>query len=359
MKRKRRETTSIKVRRAATLAVTLQDSRIAVHNFLTCDNFSCSAGCLEFLSQLDDWHRLEDLFQYFPDTDASSLVPQVEELIRFNAMVVAGTAQAEMDEKYRGEWQWGASTGFFHFSIRDTQFITGKPARELMRKRRAWRPSPKLYQLNSGKGVVRLPRTDTAQEPFALMRKRRSQRKFDGKPISLSALADCLFSGNGIVGYGGDEDYGRLPLTMTPSGGARNPFELYVYSQNVAGLKPGFYHYGASRHDLGLVRVGKVAVPPMLGTQKWPSKTAAIVFLVAHFPRTMWKYHMPMAYRVVAMEAGFIGQNIALAATHHGLSAVPSGALNDSLVERYLGIPPVESAVFLTLSIGRPKPQTS
>jgi len=349
----------MRLRRAATLAVTFQDGRAAVHNFLTRDNFTCSAECLEFLARLDDWHGLEGLFRYFPGTEASSLVSQIEELIRFNALVVAGTVQAEMDDKYRQEWQWGASAGFFHFSIRDTRFITGKPARALMRKRRAWRLSPKLYKLNDRTDVVKLPSADTGKEPLSLMRKRRSQRQFDGKSIPLAALSDCLFSGNGIVGYIGDEDFGRLPLTMTPSGGARNPFELYVYAQNVAGLKPGFYHYGASRHDLGLVRAGRVAVPPMLGTQKWPSKAAVIVFLVAHFSRTMWKYHMPMAYRVVAMEAGFIGQNIALTATHHGLSAVPSGALKDSLVESYLDIPPVESAVLLTLSIGRPKIQAS
>ena len=357
MKRKRREAVSMKLRRATTLTVTLQDEQIAVHNFLTRDNFTCSAECLEFLSHLDEWHDLKNLFRYFPGVDPSTLASQINELLQFNALIVAGSTQAKMDEKYRHEWLWGASAGFFHFSIRDTRFITGRPARSLIRKRRAWRPSPKLYQLNTGKLIVKLPRTDTEQEPFALMRKRRSERTFDGKAVPLVVLADCLFSGNGIVGFGGDEDYGRLPLTMTPSGGARNPFELYVYSQNIVGLKQGFYHYSALKHDLGLVREGKVTVPPMLGTQKWPSKAAAIVFLVAYFPRSMWKYHMPMAYRVVAMEAGFIGQNICLAATYHGLSAVPSGALNDTLIEGYLGLPPVESAVLLTLSIGKPKTQ--
>ena len=146
-----------------------------------------------------------------------------------------------------------------------------------------------------------------------------------------------------------------LPLAMTPSGGARNPFELYVYAQDVEGLKPGFYHYDALRRNLGLVKAGRVQVPPMLGTQKWPAKAAAIVFLVAHFPRSSWKYHMPIAYRVVVMEAGFIGQNIALAATHHGLSAIPSGALDDVLIEKYLDIPALDSAALLTLNIGRPK----
>jgi SagB-type dehydrogenase family enzyme len=357
VKRKRREAPFMKFRRAATLTATFQDGRIALHNFMTRDDFTCSIVCLEFLSKLDDWHTPEDLFSHFPDADHSSLARQIPELIRFNALVIAGTPQAERDEKYRREWQWGASAGSFHFSVRDTRFVTGKPARDFMRKRKTWRPSPKLFQSNAGRNPMKLPATNIRSEPFALMHRRRSQREFDGKPIALSALADCLFAGNGIVGFREDDVYGRLPIAMTPSGGARNPFELYVYAQNINGLKPGFYHYGSLKYDIGLVRAGNVDVPAMLGTQKWPAKAGAIVFLVAHFPRSMWKYHMPIAYRVVMMEAGFIGQNIALAATHHGLSAVPSGALNEDLIEAYLGIPAVESAVVLSLSLGRPRTQ--
>ena len=120
---------------------------------------------------------------------------------------------------------------------------------------------------------------------------------------------------------------------VTPSGGARNPFELYVYARNVTGLEPGFYHYAALDHDLGLVRAGQVEIAALLGGQSWPGRAAAVVFLVAHFPRSMWKYHLAPAYRVVVIEAGFISQNIALAATEHGLSAVPSGALTQPMIE--------------------------
>lgn len=356
MKHKRKEAAAVKFRRAATLVATFQNNRIAVHNFLTHDSFTCSSTCLELLSLLDDWHKPEELFVCMPDIDRSSLAAEIPELIKLNALVLSGTPQAALDKKYRHEWQWGTSAGFFHFSIRNTRFITGAPARALMRNRKKLRRSPPLHQPNKrGPYVTKLPHTDLRQEPFSLMRARRSQRQFKDISVSMQSLADCLFSGNGIVEFSKDKDYGRLPLTMTPSGGARNPFELYVYARNVTDLEPGFYHYGALRHDLGLVRAGVVNVPAMMGTQKWPAKAAAIIFLVANFPRTMWKYHMPIAYRVVMMEAGFIGQNIALTATHYGLSAIPSGALSTSLVEGYLGTPAVESGVVLSLSIGIPK----
>jgi nitroreductase len=63
-----------------------------------------------------------------------------------------------------------------------------------------------------------------------------------------------------------------------------------------------------------------------------------------------------MAYRIVMMEAGFICQNMALAATHHGLSAVPSGAIKESAIERYLGTPPLEAAAVFTMTLGTAKP---
>lgn len=358
MRPKRREATKLKFRRAATLVASFEDGRIVLNNFLTREQFACSAEWLEFLAKLDDWQDAGKLFTHFQDTDRASLAEQMARLVEAKVLLVKGTPEAELDEIYRREWLWGASAGFFHFSVRDTRFVSGKPVRAFMRKLKAESASPKLYQSNAGRRITKLPATDIQREPFALMRRRRSKRQFADKALPLGQLADCLFAGNGIVGFNEYSDFGRLPTTMTPSGGARNPFELYVYARHVDGLKAGFYHYDGLRHDLGLVRAGKVDVPSILGTQKWPAKAAAIVFLVAYFPRTMWKYRLPIAYRVVMMEAGFIGQNIALAATHHGLSAVPSGALGTSKIEAYLGTPAVESAVVLSLNIGRPRRQT-
>jgi SagB-type dehydrogenase family enzyme len=343
-------------RRAATLTVTFEVGQLAVHNFLTKDRFTCSTECLGFLSRLDDWQPAERLFEYFPGTDRSGLAEQLTQLVEFNALVVEGTSQAALDQKYREEWQWGTVAGFYHFSARNTPFLVGNGVRDFMRQRKAWRPSPPLYQSNADAlRILPLPATDVQHESFALMRRRRSEREFTEEPVSLQALGDCLFSGNGIVEFYEDEDFGRLPITMTPSGGARNPFELYVYVRNVMGLEPGFYHYAALEHNLGLIRSGEVDIPEMLAGQEWPARAAAIVFLVAYFPRSMWKYHLASAYRVVLMEAGFIGQNIALAATHHGLSAIPSGAFAESLIESYLGTPPVEASVTLSVSIGIPQ----
>ena len=350
----------MRFRRAATLSTTLKGGEGVVLNFLTQDRFSCSSDCLGFLAKLDDWHTGKDLYRYFPDVDGDAIAEQLAQLINFNAIVVEGTLEAKRDETYRKQWQWGATAGLFHFGVRNTPFIvSAKKTRKAMQSRRALRPSPPLYQSNRGKPKTKLPKTDTDIALFDVMRRRRTNRHFDGNAISLDALSDCLFAGNGIVDFFEmDADFGRLPKAMTPSGGARNPFELYVYARSVSGLKTGFYHYAALTHDLGRVRSGEVSAPEMLAGQKWAAKASVIVFLVAHFPRTMWKYHMPLSYRIVMMEAGFICQNIALAATYHKLSAVPSGALKEPVIEGYIDTPPIESAVVFSISIGRPEVQS-
>ena len=358
MKRARRRVPTLKFRRASTLTVSLQAGQFVIHNFLGGRKFACSAECLDFLAALDDWKTAPYMFRHFRGSSGKRIAGDIQRLLKLKAIIIKGSPEAELDDIYRREWHWGDPAGFFHFSIRNTRFITGPKGRLFMKKRKAWRKSPPVTQSNRGmRRVIMLPPTDVGKEPFALMRKRRSRRKFSSDTMTRQMLADCLFAGNGIVKFTQDEDYGRLPLAMTPSGGARNPFELYVYASRVEGLSAGFYHYDSMGHTLGLVRSGKADVKKMLATQRWPAGAAAIVFLVAHFGRTMWKYQMPIAYRVVAMEAGFIGQNICLAATHHGLSAVPSGAFDDSLLESHLGLPAVETGVLLSLSIGRPKSQ--
>ena len=346
---------SLRFRRAASLIATFEKGGIVLQNYLTHERFGCSAECLEFLAGMDDWIPAGTLFELMPWADRISIAEQVPDLVAAGVIVVTDTPQAERDDQYRREWQWGESAGFFHFSIRDTRFVTGKSASTFIQKRKLWRPSPSLYASNIGKKIFEMPAVDIKQEPLALMYKRRSNRSFDGNAISMQSLSDCLFAGNGIIELRNAGDFGQLPITMTPSGGARNPFELYVYANKVKDLGRGFYHYDALQHNLGLIAHTKADISGMLGTQRWPIKASAIIFLAANFARSMWKYHMPMAYRVVIMEAGFIGQNIALVATRHGLSAVPSGAIRDSKVERYLRLPAVASGVLLSMSIGKPK----
>jgi SagB-type dehydrogenase family enzyme len=142
---------------------------------------------------------------------------------------------------------------------------------------------------------------------------------------------------------------------MTPSGGARNPYESYVFARNVDGIEPGFYHYSATEKSLGLVS-DKVPnrTSDFLAQQDWADDMPAVIFLVAILERTMWKYSDPNAYRVVLIEAGHIGQNIMLAATAHGLSACPTAALDHDLISSYLGLEKLTHAPIYALTLSAP-----
>src|SRR5690242_17254058 len=119
----------MRFRRARTLMFGFENGELLVQNFLTRDRFTCSGECLEFLAKLDDWHGPKDIFAMFPGVDGDSLATQVTELVEMNALVVEGTARAAEDELYRREWQWGPLAGQFHFMVRNTPFLVGKPAR--------------------------------------------------------------------------------------------------------------------------------------------------------------------------------------------------------------------------------------
>jgi len=188
------------------------------------------------------------------------------------------------------------------------------------------------------------------------MAERRSTRAFDAaRPLPLAALADCLYSGFAIVAFGMSSvpGEGALPLTPTPSGGARNPFEAYVVARSVEGLAPGVYHYAGVDHSLGLLRAAPPpALDALLGGQAWFADAAAVVFLAASFERCWWKYPHPTGFRVVLLEAGHIAQNLLLAAAAHGLAAVPTCALADRAVEEALGLDRLKQAAVHAVALG-------
>ena len=259
-------------------------------------------------------------------------------------------------KNFEREFVWGAAAGYYHFSIRNTEYMapgqfTGWMADHVA----SVRPIPVHLDHKLLQNVIHLPDPATDLEGMALMRRRRSLRGFSDRPIEIGQLGDCLFAGLGITGFiKGSFDEGYLPLSMTPSGGGRNPYEGYVYVRNVSGLEPGTYHYSAAEHSLCRVTHDHQPSPgAILGGQPWFDNAAAIVLLVANFDRTMWKYPHPTGYRVVVLEAGHIAQNIILAATAHGLISTPTCAVSDAEAEKLTDCAALTRTTMYTVSLGQ------
>lgn len=352
-----RGASNLRVRRARSLVVTWSKEGLQVTNFVTRTSFSCNALALEILGKLSDWTVLEDFARELLEFSATSVVEEIGQLVGFHAVIVEGSSAALLDADYAKHWEWGPLAGLFHFGIRDAKYLDDEESEAHIKKRASIRPAPQNYRLNDdSKETLRFQSIDLDDPVFRAMNARRTVRAFENQPITARQLGDCLFAGLGVIGFYRHPDLGEMPVKFTPSGGARNPYEAYVYARNVDGLEPGIYHYSAVQHSIerqrglaGLPRPGEI-----LSGQDWTDGSSAIVFLVANFDRTMWKYQNPTAYRVVMIEAGHIAQNIQICAAKEGLCANPTSAIQDTIAESALKITDQFESVIYAISIGYP-----
>ena len=330
----------MRIRAARTLVFSRQDGGLLAFNFLSGSEFGCSPDLLTLLGMLDDWAEFDDIAAALPAMTREELAESIDGLIAVNAVTPEGSALAEAEETYRSRWSWGIPAALFHFSVQDKHYMSLEQAEDLQRAKLAASGQPALHMTNTRRcgTVLPLPPALDHNALLQFMARRRTVREAAPRPLALRQLSDCLFAGMGITGET-TNCAGALPLSMTPSGGARNPYEAYVYARAVDGLEPGFYHYSAYEHTLG--RLDGTELPPasaLMGGQDWADEMPCVVILCAFFERTMWKYSDDNAYRVVLIEAGHIGQNLMLAATQHGLSACPSAALSHSAIRKWLGL---------------------
>ncbi|UDL87651.1 SagB/ThcOx family dehydrogenase [Mesorhizobium sp. PAMC28654] len=347
---------TMKMRSSKTLVFYPGQDKVTACNFLTKSVFECSSEVIGLLASWDEWASPADIARAkgWSRSELKAVVPQ---LVDFSALVTAGSELAEQEARFSGQWGWGIPTALMHFCVQDSEFITIEQSEERQVKRAGHIPQPELMLKNSP-GAIRLPNALDDNDLLGLMAQRRTNRTAGAPTITAKQLSDCLFAGMGITGET-TNCVGSLPLGMTPSGGARNPYEAYVVALAVEGLDPGVYHYSAADHDLGRISANHLPkISELIGGQEWGDAMPCLILLCAKLDRTMWKYEDANAYRVVLIEAGHIGQNIMLAATSHGLSACPTAALCHSSIKRLLGLDRLTDAPIYALTIAVPEKAT-
>lgn len=343
----------LRVRRAQSLVVVPVGERFVLTNILTTQAISCGTRILELLAAFEHWQTIGAACRRFPYFASQSLQRTVHRLVTSGALVIEGSPAAALDDHYRSDWAWDVSAGLFHFGTKNCHWSSPEDVDRAMAERSAAGPGPQLYETHGRDDVVvPLPEPDMKSRPLDVMRARRSERAFGSDPLRLTALSQALFSGFGILSIEDRGAFGMLPFTMTPSGGARNPYEAYVLARNVEGLATGVHHYSAGQHTLKDCQIQIPALGRIMADREWVDAAAAIVLLVANFQRTMWKYTHPTAYRVVVLEAGHIVQNMLLTATAEDVAAVPMAAVNDAVAEDLLGLDPITQAVIHAVVLG-------
>jgi len=346
----------MKIRSSQTLVFTQQEQDLVGFNYLTKSTFGCTPQTIEYLAMLGQWTELEEATGLMQDVDPEIMRENIDSLINATAITEEDSTLTTIENEYQKSWSWGVPAALFHFSLKDKPFLSNDEIELGQREKAAINPSPPLYTRNKKyKKIVQLDKKLNGSDLLQLMARRRTVREVDKTSISQEQLSDCLFSGMGITGYT-HNCVGQLPLSMTPSGGARNPYEAYIYARHVEGLEPGFYHYSAIEHSLGRLPSDHLPKPSqLLAGQEWADEMPCIMFLAAMFDRTMWKYVDANAYRGVLIEAGHIGQNVMLAATKHKLTACPTGAFCHTPLHNCLNLSGANQTVIYALALGSPK----
>lgn len=340
----------MRLKRSAALVFLPKEDALLGVNFLQKSYFNLAPPVVGFVLSVPNWRDLIEL-QEEQTQLLDGFMPLVRRLVEVGALVVEGSTEAVRDEAYASSWEWGPVAGLHHFLSSDMEYLTIEEGYDWLKIRAREKIQPVQFEINRGP-VTDLPYPDMSGELFQTMLKRRSERKFVDRPMSQQALADVLYAGFGITAMVDDDELGWLPLTMSPSGGARNPFEGYVAIRDVEGMAKGVYHYDGAAKNLSIVSIDLPSRAAMVGEQAWADDANAVVFLVAHFERTMWKYPNPAAYRVVLIEAGHIVQNMMLATVKHGMVSAPTSAVSDSSVGGLLSPQDVTRSALYTLSLG-------
>ncbi len=190
-----------------------------------------------------------------------------------------------------------------------------------------------------------------------VVRRRRSVRDYAPVPLEPEDLSDLLYYSAGITGWA--VGYGvELPLRATPSAGALQPVEVYVYVGNVRGFEKGIYRYDYFSHGIEAIRGGDhgATLADIALGQDHVGSAPAVFMISVVYRRTFWKY-WKRAYRYVLLDAGAVMENLYLVATGLGLGACAVGSFYDEELCEVLGVDCADEFPVVMVTVGRPLEQ--
>ena len=338
-----------------------RDGRPAFENYLTRRFFSSDPLAVSILTFFDDWRREGDLVLAMSEYSASSVRRAVAQLVQHTFLLREGSPEAKQDESLTRTWKTWLPQAGFHFATKDTPFIPQKDWPDVARGFLAESAPPPFAKRYPRRVRRRLPKPAATRDAFTrALLGRKTNRDFSGEPIPLETISTLLYYTWGVTGQVMSPTFGPLPHKTSPSGGARHPGEVYLVALDVEGLARGIYYYNGHTHTLSQVRRGNFRrrlLAYSVGQTHVP-KAAAVFLMTAFFPRSMWKYRSPRAYRVVTLDAGHLGQTFCLVASWLGLAPFTTAALHDTAIENALGVDGISESVLYLAGVGMP-PRTA
>jgi SagB-type dehydrogenase family enzyme len=354
---KSRRISRVRLRRARTLQVYWTGADPTFENFLTHSIVSASPVAFRILCFFNDWRHAEDVAAELPEFSPHSVQTAVRQLVANKFLLEENSPAVKQDEKLAKEWAHWLPHGSFHFSTRNITYITPEAGRLAAKGFLRHSAQPSFYKSISG--AKRIPLTRPSQPEGEFLRAllgRRTHREFSPQPITRDKISTLLYYTFGVTGYLKAPVYGMLPLTTSPSGGARHPIEAYMVALRVKGLPRGIYHYNTRNHELELVRNGatRARVLKYAEGQTHVGNAAAVLLMTAVFPRTMWKYRSARAYRVVLLDSGHVCQTFCLVASWLGLAPFCTAVFSEKRIEEDLRVDGISESAMYVAGVGMP-----
>jgi SagB-type dehydrogenase family enzyme len=202
------------------------------------------------------------------------------------------------------------------------------------------RPPPVQKPVLPDSRIVPLPNQETWAIPPCNLQtaiaNRESHRRFTAESLSLDELAFLLWATQGVR----KELHEAAVLRTVPSAGCRHPLETYLAVLRVDGLENGIYRYLPLDQSLVFVKAVEKLAAHLTAATRGQSFTgqAAVTFLWTAIPeRTEWRY-AEASYKVIALDAGHVCQNLYLACEAIGAGTCAIAAYEQTLVDTLLGV---------------------
>lgn len=219
------------------------------------------------------------------------------------------------------------------------------------------RPPPVQKPASPDGRLIPLPNRETWSIPpcdlQAAIAARQSRRQFTSVPLSLDETAFLLWATQGVRAV----LHEAAVLRTVPSAGCRHSFETYCAVQRVDGLDSGIYRYLPLDHSLVHVRDVE-NLPERLSAATHGQEFAgrsAVTFLWTAIPeRTEWRY-AEASYKVIALDAGHVCQNLYLACEAIGTGTCAIAAYNQTLVDELLEVDGYDEFVIYLAPVGKVK----
>jgi SagB-type dehydrogenase family enzyme len=217
-------------------------------------------------------------------------------------------------------------------------------------------PPPPQKPCPTGVNPIALPAREKWRSIPALsleeaIARRRSRRNYNNQALSVEELAFLLWATQGRR-EGGDA---RHNFRTVPSAGCRHAFETYVAAFRVGGLPKAFYRYLPFDH--ALVETVRPADLELQLTRAAFGQSfcgaAAATFIWTTIPARMeWRY-AEASYKVIALDAGHVCQNLYLACENIAAGACAVAAYDQEKVDELLEVDGVDEFAVYMASVGR------